>query len=243
MVTFVVNLLLSGTLSQLWNVFNTLQLLTALPLFAINTPGNVIAMNSQFSEIANFKIVEKEQLYDWIIVPIFDTSNSQEKLIEEGVVAEPLQTDPSADLETLLGPMTAETAEGENGDYEEKSYMMTVFEGSNLLMNILLVLIVLILFTCCISAILLCRSLIRTRCCNCAKTVLRKLEAKLMFNSVLRAILEAYFTFSISTFYQLRTASFTDSEHTINFVLSLVFLALLILFPILQNRFLVRNQP
>ena len=59
-VTFVINLLLSGTLSQLWNVFNTLQLLTALPLFAINTPGNVLAMNSQFSQIANFKIVEKE---------------------------------------------------------------------------------------------------------------------------------------------------------------------------------------
>ena len=59
-VSFIINLLLSGTLSQLWNIFNTLQLLTALPLFAIKTPGNVIAMNKKFSEVANFKIVEKE---------------------------------------------------------------------------------------------------------------------------------------------------------------------------------------
>ena len=48
-------------------------------MFAINTPGNVITMNERFSEIANFKIVEKEQLYDWIVVPVFGTSSSTEK--------------------------------------------------------------------------------------------------------------------------------------------------------------------
>ena len=42
-------------------------------MFAINTPGNVITMNEKFGDISNFKIVEKEQLYDWIVVPIFDT--------------------------------------------------------------------------------------------------------------------------------------------------------------------------
>ena len=75
----ILNVVLSGTLSQLWNIFNTMQLLTALPMFAINTPGNVITMNERFSEIANFKIVEKEQLYDWVVVPVFGTSSSTEK--------------------------------------------------------------------------------------------------------------------------------------------------------------------
>jgi hypothetical protein len=37
-----------------------MQLLTAIPMFAINTPGNVITMNGKFAEISNFKIVEKE---------------------------------------------------------------------------------------------------------------------------------------------------------------------------------------
>lgn len=53
-VTLIVNVLISGALAQLWNVFNTLQLITALPMFGINTPGNVIAMNKRFMEISNF---------------------------------------------------------------------------------------------------------------------------------------------------------------------------------------------
>ena len=64
-------------------------------MFSMNTPGNVLTMNEKFSEIANFKIVEKEQLYDWIVVPIFGTSTSTEKQIEAGVIAPP-----EADLET-----------------------------------------------------------------------------------------------------------------------------------------------
>ena len=77
MTSLILNIVLSGTLSQLWNIFNTMQLLTAIPLFAINTPSNVIAMNTRFNEISNFKVVEKEKLYDWIIVPIFGTSDSK----------------------------------------------------------------------------------------------------------------------------------------------------------------------
>ena len=243
MISFVVNLLLSGTLSQLWNIFNTLQLLTALPLFAINTPGNVIAMNTKFSEIANFKLVEKEQLYDWIVVPIFGTSTSQEKLVEEGVVAEPIEISAeTTDLEQLLEPMTAEDA-AEETEAVEESYLNTFFQGSNLLMNILLIAIVLIFFTCIITLVVMCRRFIQTRCCNCAKKGLRKIESKLMFNSVLRAVLEAYFTFAIATWYQLKTASFEDSESTTNFFLSLAFLSALILFPILQHCFLVKHQP
>lgn len=71
------NIILSGTLSQLWNIFNTMQLLTSLPMFSIKTPGNVISLNERFNEIANFKIVEKEYLYDWIVVPVFGTESSE----------------------------------------------------------------------------------------------------------------------------------------------------------------------
>lgn len=63
-----------------------MQLLTALPMFSINTPGNVITINDAFSEISNFKIVKKEQLYDWVVVPIFGTSTAEEKAIADGVI-------------------------------------------------------------------------------------------------------------------------------------------------------------
>ena len=76
-----------------------MQLLTALPMFAINTPGNVLTMNGKFNEIANFKIVEKEQLYDWIVVPIFGTETAEEKQIEAGVITIPDANTAATELE------------------------------------------------------------------------------------------------------------------------------------------------
>ena len=40
-VTFVINLLLNGVMSQLWNIFNTLQIIMALPMLQVMMPGNV----------------------------------------------------------------------------------------------------------------------------------------------------------------------------------------------------------
>ena len=39
--TFGLNLILSGVMSQLWNVFNTLQIITALPLLSVILPANL----------------------------------------------------------------------------------------------------------------------------------------------------------------------------------------------------------
>ena len=39
--TFALNLLLKGVMSQLWNIFNTLQIILALPLLAVEMPSNV----------------------------------------------------------------------------------------------------------------------------------------------------------------------------------------------------------
>lgn len=39
--TFIINLLLNGVMSQLWNIFNTLQILMALPLLSVLVPANV----------------------------------------------------------------------------------------------------------------------------------------------------------------------------------------------------------
>lgn len=91
--SLILNIILSGTLSQLWNIFNTMQLLTSLPMFSVKTPGNVITMNENFNEIANFKIVEKEQLYDWVVVPIFGTETSKQKQIDAGVLAAPTDSE------------------------------------------------------------------------------------------------------------------------------------------------------
>ncbi len=72
----------------MWNIFNTMQLLTAIPMFAINTPSNVLFLNDEISKISNFEIVKKEQVYDWVVVPIFGTKTSEEKMIEAGVIVQ-----------------------------------------------------------------------------------------------------------------------------------------------------------
>ena len=41
-VTFILNLALKGVMSQLWNIFNTLQIILALPLLTVVMPANVV---------------------------------------------------------------------------------------------------------------------------------------------------------------------------------------------------------
>ena len=41
-ITFIINLLLSGVMSQLWNIFNTLQIILALPFLTVLMPANVV---------------------------------------------------------------------------------------------------------------------------------------------------------------------------------------------------------
>ena len=77
------NMALSGTMTYLWNIFNTMQLISALPSFAIKTPSNVETIHSGFDEIINFEIVSKEELYDWIIVPILHFTDSNGLYLNE----------------------------------------------------------------------------------------------------------------------------------------------------------------
>ena len=66
-----------------------------MPTFAIKTPSNVETIHSDFDEIVNFEIVSKEELYDWIIVPILSFTNSKDLFLEE------VQTEGDADIEYL----------------------------------------------------------------------------------------------------------------------------------------------
>ena len=58
---------MSGALSLMWNIFNTLQLETALPRLAVSPPANVISMGEKFEDIVNFQVVDKEVIYEYLI--------------------------------------------------------------------------------------------------------------------------------------------------------------------------------
>lgn len=63
-----------------------------------------------------------------------------------------------------------------------------------------------------------------------------------MYNSVLRAFLISYFLVATNVIYGIVNASFNNSEDTINFVGGLVTIVILILFPIMSHRFLLKNK-
>ena len=52
--TFILNLFLSGVMSQLWNIFNTLQIIMALPMLTVIMPANVLEVRTVLNDIVNF---------------------------------------------------------------------------------------------------------------------------------------------------------------------------------------------
>ena len=60
--SLLLNLLLSGVMSQLWNIFNTLQIILSLPLLAILLPANVQLVCEVIDKIVNTALVDKQYL-------------------------------------------------------------------------------------------------------------------------------------------------------------------------------------
>ena len=65
---FVVNLLLSGSLSQLWSMLNSQQFSLHFPLFnKLKFPGNALSFNEVILQIAKFDMISTGELIDRLI--------------------------------------------------------------------------------------------------------------------------------------------------------------------------------
>ena len=180
--TFAGQFVLSGALSMLWNIFNTLQLIVALELFRIHMPANVEMMFTMIHNTVNFQIIPPDDLYDAVIPPIFDLPTTQQEL--EAAKA------------------SQDNAERENG--AEPSSLGTYFSGTSPLMNVLFMVIVFTGIFALIAIVILLRWLIVNRCCRCLVNIVNLIERKLMFNAVLRAVLESFLLCSINMMYGWR---------------------------------------
>ena len=72
--TFILNLLLNNVMSLLWNIFNTLQIIMALPMLNVLMPANVVFVQKILDDIVNFQVVDKKTLQETIIAPIFGSA-------------------------------------------------------------------------------------------------------------------------------------------------------------------------
>ena len=84
LITFGLPLLLQvvikAAMSKVWAIFNTLQILTLMPLMAITLPGNVQMIYDEFDKIANLEFIPKDKIYEFIFgEPPAKVSNTQLK--------------------------------------------------------------------------------------------------------------------------------------------------------------------
>ena len=70
-------IIFNGAFSMLWNVFNTLQIILALPLLLVNFPGNSTTIIESLDNIINFELIPKEDIYDAIAVPLLGVESSE----------------------------------------------------------------------------------------------------------------------------------------------------------------------
>ena len=70
---------MSGILSMLWNIFNTLQLIMGTELLAILMPANIVYCFRLLVNTVNFQLIPKEDLYDTIIATPFSLDTYEER--------------------------------------------------------------------------------------------------------------------------------------------------------------------
>jgi hypothetical protein len=58
------SIVFSFALGMLWSTFQTVQILTALPLLAIKVPANVIQVFQGFNDIVNMEMVDTGLIWD-----------------------------------------------------------------------------------------------------------------------------------------------------------------------------------
>ena len=111
-----------------------------------------------------------------------------------------------------------------------------------MIMNILLFMLLLVLCALLILIVLGCITFVMKYCCNCMRCLCQILSSKLMYNSVIRGLLEAYFLMSIAAVYQVRNTDDFDSEGKFNFSISIITLVYLVVFPFWSLWYLLRNM-
>ena len=100
-------------------------------------------------------------------------------------------------------------------------------------------LVAVIFFGSLIALVILCRMIIVKRCPQSVVRVLISVERKLIFNSVLRAMLESYLQMAILMLYGWRNRRVTpDTQSRIDFLILLALTIYITAFPFLQFRFL-----
>ena len=127
---------------------------------------------------------------------------------------------------------------------------MEEYLKDSLFINIFLVIVAVALIMVVIFLVVTCRKTIIPRCPSLVQDIVKKIEMKLMFNSVLRALLETYLLMAVSVFTEISGLSKqgleamskdVESYSTMNQLMSFGMLLYLILLPVIVQIWLRRK--
>ena len=167
-VSFILNLVLNGVMSQLWNTFNTLQILLVMQLFAgLVMPSNVLVVQEVIDQVVNFSALDSETIRKSFLAQLFE---------------EPTETQSE----------------------ESSSSVTNYFKEASLLMQIFQILVSVIVLGLLILLLVFCARKVLPKCCSCFQKIVMMIKAKLMFNSVLRALLQTFLLTSLSMWSSLK---------------------------------------
>ena len=60
------NLLLQGSLNQVWGMINNMQVVIVTPLMSVNFPGNALLLYNKFITVATFDFLPTDDIYIYL---------------------------------------------------------------------------------------------------------------------------------------------------------------------------------
>ena len=110
-------------------------------------------------------------------------------------------------------------------------------------MNILFVLVALIFIALLIAIVYLIRLYLLKYCCRPGVRIILSFERKLMFNTVLRGLLESYFLLSVQMWYSWRSIHVEHTNQSVmNLITVLLITAYCFVFPFVSHNFLFSRR-
>lgn len=108
---------------------------------------------------------------------------------------------------------------------------MELFKGTNFLMRIFAVIFALVILMIITALIVVCRLTIVTKFPKPIYNFVLKIERKLLFNSVIRALLEIYLMTCISMFYGFKSVKTETVEAKVSFIINVTIAIFCFYFP------------
>ena len=112
----------------------------------------------------------------------------------------------------------------------------------SLLSKIFLILAIVLLFLLLISLLVFCRKKVYPKCCSCFKKLVITVQAKLMFNSVLRALIQTYLANSLAVMLSFKSTDFESTKGVTDFIVACLLIIVLLAYPLWIFRFLRKRK-